>query len=197
LEEVLIFEDAAPWEAWLASHHGQVEGVWLKVGKKSSSNRSITVLEAGDVALCYGWIDSVRRSPDDDYFLQRYSPRRPKGSWSRVNVDRVEALLATGRMREPGLAEVSAAKTDGRWAAAYESQKNTTIPPDVRAALKANKRARDSFDQLGKTERYLMVLPLLKARTSAARAARLQKMINRLGERRPALVRRRAVARAD
>ena len=180
LEEVLTFEDATQWEAWLASHHEQPDGVWVRVSKRGSAKKSITVPEAGDVALCYGWIDSVRRSFDDDYFLQRYSRRRPKGSWSKVNVDRVEALIAAGRLRAPGLAEVNAAKADGRWEAAYESQTNATVPRDVKAALNANKPANDSFDQLGKTDQYLMILPLLKARTPKARAARLQKMIDRL-----------------
>ena len=180
MEEVLTFKDAAQWEAWLASHHAQADGVWVKVSKKGSAKKSITVPEAGDVALCYGWIDSVRRSFDDDYFLQKYSRRRPNGSWSKVNVDRIGALMAAGRLRAPGLAEVSAAKADGRWEAAYESQKNATVPPDVKAALKANQPAKHAFDQLGKTERYLMILPLLKALTPKARAARLQKMIDRL-----------------
>ena len=114
MEAVLSFEDAAQWEAWLVAHHEQPEGVWLKVGKKGSAKKSITAPEAGDVALCYGWIDSIRRSFDDDYFLQKYSRRRPKGSWSKVNVVRVAALMSAGRLRAPGLAEVNAAKADGR-----------------------------------------------------------------------------------
>lgn len=176
----LTFANAGEWEAWLAAHHNQPEGVWLKVRKKSSAKRSITLSDAADVALCYGWIDSVRQSFDGDYFLQRYSRRQPKGSWSKVNVVRVEALIASGRMRAPGLAEVSAAKADGRWQAAYESQKNATVPPDLKAALKANKAAKESFERLGKTDRYLVVLPLLKARTPKIRAARLQKAIDRM-----------------
>ena len=180
LKEVLTFEDASQWEAWLASHHERREGVWVKVSKKSSAKKSITAPGAGDVALCYGWIDSVRRSFDDDYFLQKYSRRRPNGSWSKVNVLRVEALKAAGRMRAPGLAEVNSAKADGRWEAAYESQKKATVPLDVKAALNANKPAKKSFDLLGKTDQYLMILPLLKAQTHKARAARLQKMIDRL-----------------
>jgi uncharacterized protein YdeI (YjbR/CyaY-like superfamily) len=180
LEEILAFEDAEQWEAWLASHHEQPEGVWIKIGKKGSAKKSITAPEAGDMALCYGWIDSVRRSFDGDYFLQKYSRRRPKGSWSKVNVERVDTLMAAGRMRPPGIAEVSAAIADGRWQAAYESQKNATVPPDVRAALQANEPAQHVFDQLGKTDQYLMILPLLKARTPQARAGQLQKMINRL-----------------
>lgn len=180
MEEVLAFEEAEQWEAWLASHHEQAEGIWIKIGKKGSAKKSITAPEAGDVALCYGWIDSVRRGLDGDYLLQKYSRRRPRGSWSKMNVERVEALMAAGRLRAPGLAEVSAAKADGRWEAAYESQKNAAVPPDVKAALKANEPAKLSFDQLGKTDQYLMILPLLKARTPKERAARLEKMIDRL-----------------
>lgn len=178
--EILSFEDAARWDAWLAAHHDQPDGVWVKVRKKGSKKTAITVAEAGDVALCYGWIDSIRKSCDDDFFLQKYSRRRPAGSWSRVNVDRVEALTAAGRMRPPGIAEVDAAKADGRWDAAYEGQKTAIIPPDLAAALKTNKVARDFFNELGKTDQYLVMLPLLKARTPLTRAARLQKVIGEL-----------------
>jgi uncharacterized protein YdeI (YjbR/CyaY-like superfamily) len=179
----LSFEGAEQWALWLASHHAKSRGVWIRVSKKGSTERSITVAEAGDVALCYGWIDSIRRALDGDYFLQKYSPRRPNGSWSRVNVERVEALIAAGRMRAPGLAEVSAAKADGRWDGAYESQRNATVPPDLKAALRANKSAKKAFDQLGKTDRYLTILPLLKARTAQVRAARLNKIIDDLAAR--------------
>lgn len=178
--EVLSFEDVAQWEAWLASHHEQPDGVWVKIGKKGSTKTSITAAEAGDVALCYGWIDSIRKSFDSDYFLQKYSCRRPKGSWSLANVARIEALMAAGRMRPAGLAEVDAAKADGRWEAAYESQKNATVPPDLAAALEANRPAGDFFHQLGKTDQYLVMLPLLKARTPESRSAHLQKMISDL-----------------
>jgi uncharacterized protein YdeI (YjbR/CyaY-like superfamily) len=178
--EVLSFEAAAQWEACLAANHDRAEGAWVKVAKKGSSKRSMTVAEAGEIALCYGWIDSIRRSFDDDYFLQRYSRRRPNGSWSKVNVERAEALLAAGRMRPAGLAEISAARADGRWAAAYQSQRDATVPPDLAAALAANQRAQAAFDRLGKTDRYLIILPLLKARTAKTRAARLRKLIGSL-----------------
>lgn len=176
-EEVLALEDAAGWEAWLASNHDRVNAVWLKIAKKGSGLVSVTNREALDGALCFGWIDGQRRSYDESYYLQRYSRRRPTGSWSRVNVDRVAELIAAGRMREPGLAEVEAAKADGRWDAAYESQRTYSVPPDLTAALAEHPRARASFDALGKTERYVMVLQLLKARTPATRAARLERMI--------------------
>ena len=169
----------------MAAHHDQATGVWVKVAKKGSAHRSITAAEAGEVALCYGWIDSVRRSASDGCFLQRYSCRKPKSSWSRVNVDRAQALIAAGRMRAPGLAEIDAAKADGRWQAAYESQRNATVPPDLIAALAINQAAKDAFNQLGKTDQYLVILPLLKARTPEARAAQLRKTIERLAPNRP------------
>ena len=109
------FSDAAEWEAWLAEHHDQRSDVWLKIAKKGSGHTSVTLTEALDVALCYGWIDSNRRPCDAEYYLQRYSPRRAKSPWSRINVGKVAALVAAGRMREPGLAAVRAAKADGRW----------------------------------------------------------------------------------
>jgi uncharacterized protein YdeI (YjbR/CyaY-like superfamily) len=176
-EEVLAFEDAAQWEAWLAGHHDRVDGVWLKIAKKGSGRTSLTIRDALDGALCYGWIDSQRRSYDESYYLQRYSRRRSTSSWSKVNVDRVEELTAAGRMRPPGLAEVAAAKADGRWDAAYESQRTATVPPDLAAALAQDARAQAAFEALGKTERYAMILQLLKARTPELRAARLQKII--------------------
>jgi uncharacterized protein YdeI (YjbR/CyaY-like superfamily) len=179
-EEILSFEDASQWEAWLADHHERPDGAWLKVRKKGSATKSVTAPEAGDVALCYGWIDGVRRSLDADFFLQKYSRRRPNGSWSKVNVERAERLIAAGRMRPPGLAEIDAAKADGRWDAAYERQRNATVPPDLAAALNANMAAKVSFDRLSKTDKYLTILPLLKARTPKARSARLQKIIDGL-----------------
>ena len=185
MEEALTFTDAAGWDAWLAAHHGQATGVWVKVAKKGWPHRSITAAEAGEVALCYGWIDSVRRSAGDGFFLQRYSRRKPHSSWSRVNVDRAQALIAAGRMRAPGFAEIDAAKADGRWQTAYEPQRNATVPPDLTAALAVNQPAQQAFRRLGKTGRYLVILPLLKSRTPEARAARLRKTIERLAATRP------------
>jgi uncharacterized protein YdeI (YjbR/CyaY-like superfamily) len=175
--EILTFENAAQWESWLAGHYELQAGAWLRIAKKSSGIASVTHVEALDVALCYGWIDSQRKSYDEAYFLQRFSPRRPKSPWSKVNIDKVEALVAAGRMRAPGHAEVQAAKADGRWDAAYESQKNATVPPDLAAALERNEQARGFFDRLDRAGQYAVILRLLTARTPAGRAARLRRMI--------------------
>jgi uncharacterized protein YdeI (YjbR/CyaY-like superfamily) len=177
---IKAFEDATQLEAWLSSHSGLRSGVWLKIAKKGSGQASVTVAEALDVALCHGWIDGQRRGLDESYYLQKYTPRRPGSLWSMVNVRKVEALTAADRMRPRGLAEVEAAKADGRWDAAYESQRNATVPDDLTAALDRSPRAKAVFEGLGRTDRYLVILGLLKARTPEVRAARLEKAIGGL-----------------
>ena len=174
---VIFFRSAAEFEAWLEEHHGLRAGVWLKLAKKASGVPSLTGDEAVDVGLCFGWISGQRMPKDEIYYLQKYVPRRPGSRWSQVNVAKVETLLAAGRMRPPGIAEVEAAKADGRWAAAYESQRNAKVPPDLTAALAANPRAARAFDALGKTAQYAIVLKLLTAPSSAAREARLGKAL--------------------
>jgi uncharacterized protein YdeI (YjbR/CyaY-like superfamily) len=178
--EVLDFADAAGWESWLAAQHEARAEAWLRIAKRHSGIVSITTAEALDVALCFGWIDGQRRGLDDSSFLQRYCPRRPRSSWSKVNVAKIEALSAAGRMRPAGLAEVAAAKADGRWEAAYESQRMAVVPPDLAAALAADARAGAAFEQLGKSDRYQMILPLLKARTPETRAKILARAVARL-----------------
>ncbi len=148
------------------------------IAKKGSPLVSVTISQALDVALCYGWIDSQRKGHDDHSYLQRYSRRRKGSPWSQVNVRRVEALTEAGRMRPPGLAEVELARADGRWAAAYVAQSEFTVPADLEAALDPELRA--VFDALDKTARYLLILPLLKARTPKSRAARLEKALGEL-----------------
>ncbi|MFG1947150.1 YdeI family protein [Nonomuraea sp. NPDC048826] len=177
---MMHFADAAAWEAWLAEHHEDEGGAWLLIAKKGSRVEAPTIGEALDVALCYGWIDSHRKSYDQHCFLQRYSRRRKGSPWSRVNVERVEALTAAGRMRPPGLAEVAAARADGRWDAAYAAQREVTVPDDLAEALAAEPEAAARFESLGKTARYQVILPLLKARTPAGRAARLRKAVDGL-----------------
>jgi uncharacterized protein YdeI (YjbR/CyaY-like superfamily) len=116
--ETITCEDAAAWDAWLADHHGRHEGVWIKIAKNGTGVASMSNDDAVDVGLCWGWISGHRKALDETWFLQRYTPRRPGSNWSAVNVAKVEALTAAGRMRPPGQAEVDAAKADGRWARA-------------------------------------------------------------------------------
>jgi uncharacterized protein YdeI (YjbR/CyaY-like superfamily) len=173
--EALWFVGVDEWDRWLTEHGTSQREAWLRIAKKGASG--LTIDEAGDVAICHGWIDGQRRGLDATHFLQRYSPRRPGSPWSRVNVERVAALEADGRMRAAGYAQVEAAKADGRWAAAYESQRTAAVPDDLAAALAANDRARAAFAALSRSDRYAVFLPLLKARTPTTRETALRRAI--------------------
>jgi uncharacterized protein YdeI (YjbR/CyaY-like superfamily) len=179
--EILDLAGSAEWESWLKRSGDRTEA-WLRIAKRHSGIATITISDALDGALCFGWIDGQRRSLDDVSFLQRYSRRRPRSSWSQVNVAKVEALAAAGRMRRGGLAEVEAARADGRWAAAYEPQRTAEVPADLAAAVAADPAARAVFEGLGRSERYAVILPLLKARTEAARATALARELARLAD---------------
>jgi uncharacterized protein YdeI (YjbR/CyaY-like superfamily) len=178
--EIIAFADAGAFEGWLAEHFLRHEGAWIKVAKKSSGIPTVTDDELVDVGLCYGWVSGQRRSLDEQYYLQKYVPRRPKSLWSQVNVEKVAALVATGRMREPGLAEVRKAQQDGRWAAAYASQKTATVPSDLAALLDAHPDARKAFEALDRTGRYQLILPLLQSLTPETRQARLRRALHLL-----------------
>jgi uncharacterized protein YdeI (YjbR/CyaY-like superfamily) len=177
--EPLELADVEAWDAWLAAHHDRSDEVWLRIARKGSPRALISIGDALDVALCYGWIDSQRRAADAESYLQRYSPRRPASPWSRINMERVEALTEAGRMRGPGLAQVEAAKADGRWAVADAPQREAIVPPDPTAELNRNDRARVAFERLDKSGRSAIALPLLK--TSAnVRARRHRRTIAEL-----------------
>jgi uncharacterized protein YdeI (YjbR/CyaY-like superfamily) len=177
---VIAFGGAGEFEAWLEAHADQQVGVWLKMAKKGSGVPSMTSDEAVDVGLCHGWISGQRKSDDEVYYLQKYVPRRPRSRWSQVNVAKVEELTAAGRMRPSGLAEVEAAKADGRWAAAYQSQRNATVPPDLAAALATSPQATRAFVALDKTQQYAVILQLVTARSTNVRADRLRRAMARL-----------------
>lgn len=178
--DVLEFVDGVAWESWLDANHAKRTEAWLRVGKRHCDLALLAIGDALDGALCFGWIDGQRRAYDDDSFLQRYSRRRKTSSWSKVNVDKVEALTAAGRMHPAGVAEVDAAKADGRWASAYEPQRTAKVPTDLAEALAANADARKAFDDLGKSERYAVMLPVLRARTPAGREKAIAREIARL-----------------
>lgn len=179
--DVLELVDGLAWEAWLAEHHASAPEAWLRIAKKGSGLALVSISEALDGALCFGWIDGQRRGLDDASFLQRYCPRRPRSTWSQVNVDKVAALTAAGRMRPPGVAQVELAQADGRWAAAYERQSTATLPDDLRAALDADPAARAAYDVLGKSEQYAVMLPVLRTTTPAARARAIARAVEQLG----------------
>ncbi|MEZ0276747.1 MAG: YdeI family protein [Roseimicrobium sp.] len=171
------FANATEWEKWLAKQHRKSSEVWLLIQKKGSGGTGLTIGDALDVALCYGWIDSHRRGYDKTHYLQRYSPRRSQSPWSKLNVNRAEALINAGLMQAPGQEQIAVAQTDGRWAAAYEPQRDLNTPPDVTTALAADKQAGKAFELLSKSARYTLFLPVLKATTPEIRARRLKKMI--------------------
>ncbi|MER5210697.1 YdeI/OmpD-associated family protein [Streptomyces sp. NPDC002838] len=171
--EPQAFPSAVALDTWLTAHGALHSGLWVKIAKKDSGLPSVTAAEVNDVALCHGWITGQRKGLDAECYLQKITPRRPGSLWSMVNVRRVRELTAAGRMRPAGLAEVEAAKADGRWEAAYESQREAAIPDDLAAALDQNPSARAAFESLGRTDRYLTMLPLLRARTPDGRATQL------------------------
>jgi uncharacterized protein YdeI (YjbR/CyaY-like superfamily) len=179
---VLPFASTEAWEGWLREHQGD-RGVWLKIAKKTSGIATVTYAEALDVALCYGWIDGQRRSLDETWFLQRFTPRRARSNWSQVNCAKVAQLAAAGRMQERGLSEVERAKADGRWAAAYAAQSKATVPPDLDQALDANPAARDFFATLSGQNRYAILYRIQDAKRPETRAQRIETFVAMLAER--------------
>jgi uncharacterized protein YdeI (YjbR/CyaY-like superfamily) len=173
---VVLFEDSGAFTEWLDAHHGDSPGVWLRLARKGAALRSLTYAEALDVALCYGWIDSQKKSFDEESWLQKFGPRGAKSLWSRINRDKVEALMAAGRMRAAGIAAVEAAKADGRWDAAYDSQRNATVPDDFQAELDRSPAARGFFATLDGANRYAILFRIQTAKPEA-RAGRIAKLV--------------------
>ncbi|MCX6050657.1 MAG: YdeI/OmpD-associated family protein [Chloroflexi bacterium] len=174
---ILPFASVSQWEQWLSEQHDQLDGVWIKIAKKAAGIASVTHDEALDVALCYGWIDGQRNTYDDIFFLQKFTPRRPKSLWSKRNIDKVAMLTAVGRMQPAGLAEVETAKQDGRWAAAYDSPKNMVVPADFLKALEKNQPAQDFFNTLSKSNVYAIAWRLATAKQPATRQRRFDALL--------------------
>ena len=173
----LTFATAADWETWLGRHHADASEAWLRIARKGSGHVTVTHDEALDVALCFGWIDAVRHKLDDDFFLQRFTPRATRSTWSQRNRDKVDTLTATGRMRAAGLAEVERAKADGRWAAAYPGQRTITVPDDLQRELDARPAAAAFFAGLDSRNRYAILYRLQGAKKPETRARRLEKFV--------------------
>jgi uncharacterized protein YdeI (YjbR/CyaY-like superfamily) len=181
-QPILLFASADAWDVWLAEHHADSNGVWVKLAKKGSGIASIKHLDALDVALCHGWIDGQGSVYDDDFWLVRFSPRTARSRWSRVNQGKVAVLIKAGRMRPAGLAAIEAAKADGRWDAAHESQATSTVPDDLQQALDENPQAASVFATLNKGNRFAILLQVGAAKKPETRAARIAKFVAKLSD---------------
>ncbi|MBE2317478.1 YdeI/OmpD-associated family protein [Solirubrobacter sp. CPCC 204708] len=173
------FESRAAWESWLEANHAVVDGVWLRFPKKHTGLPTVDFVEAIEVALCFGWIDGQRKGLDDTHYLQKFTPRRARSKWSQINVARCGELIAAGRMRPPGQAEIDAAKADGRWDAAYAPASRIEVPEDLTAALDAAGVA-DAFAALKSQDRYSILFGLHDAKRPETRARRIAKVIEQL-----------------
>lgn len=175
------FKDHNDWEQWLKANAAG-KGLWLKIAKKDSGIASVNYAQALDVALCHGWIDGQKRGFDAQFFLQRFTPRRPGSLWSKINIGKVEDLIASGRMQAGGLREVEAAKKDGRWEAAYHGSSSMEVPMELAAALAKNRKAKAFFDTLDKTNRYSFCWRVHTARKPETRIARAEKFVAMLAK---------------
>ena len=182
---ILHVEHAAAWADWLDAHAGAASGVWLRLARKASALRSLSYAEALDAALCHGWIDGQRLAHDADSWLQKFTPRGRRSTWSKVNREKAEALISDGRMRAGGLAAVEAAKQDGRWDRAYDSPSRATMPDDFAAALARHPAARAFFDGMSGANRYAMLYRIQTAVRPETRARRIEQFVAMLrrGER--------------
>ena len=174
---VLVFSTPAEFEAWLDDHHAESDGVWLKIAKKGAPEPSVTYAEAVELVLCFGWIDGQRRGLDETHFLQRFTPRRPRGRWSKINRGKAEALVAAGKVRPAGMVEIEAAKADGRWEAAYEGQRAAQIPDDLQRELDAHPVAAGFFAGLDSQNRYAILYRLGEAKKPETRERRMRKFV--------------------
>jgi uncharacterized protein YdeI (YjbR/CyaY-like superfamily) len=180
----IAFASRDDWAEWLTEHHDADEGVWLKLAKKGSGIASVTQAEAVEVALCFGWIDGQAKPVDDDYWLQRFTPRRARSRWSKINRDRATALIERGEMHPAGLREVERAKADGRWDAAYASPSTATVPDDLQAALDADDEASAFFATLDSANRYAILYRVQDAKRPETRVRRIEKYVAMLREHR-------------
>jgi uncharacterized protein YdeI (YjbR/CyaY-like superfamily) len=176
-EEGTPFATAAEWEVWLAEHHADSDGIWIRFAKKASGIESVVYKEAVHEALRYGWIDGHTKRLDDDYYVQRFTPRRARSRWSKINCAKAEALIASGAMQPAGLAEVERAKADGRWDAAYDAPSSATVPDDLRAALDADPRASAFFETIDANNRYAILHRLQEAKKPETRVRRIEKFV--------------------
>ena len=177
-----LFPDRGAWEKWLAAHHATSKGLWLKIAKKNSGISTVSHDGALEVALCYGWIDGQANPFDDEHWLQRFTPRRRRSKWSKINREKAAELIRSGRMKPAGLEEVKRAKADGRWEAAYEGQRAATVPPDLQRELNRSARARKFFASLNSQNRYAILYRIQDAKKPETRRQRIEKFVAMLND---------------
>jgi uncharacterized protein YdeI (YjbR/CyaY-like superfamily) len=178
---ILPFASAADWRAWLEEHHATSPGLWIRIYKKAAGVPSVDYAGALDEALCYGWIDSTKRSYDDASFLQRFSPRKARSAWSKVNRDHVARLEAEARIAPAGLAAIEEARRNGQWEAAYDGSRTMEVPPDFQAELDANPAARTFFEALDRANRYAFLYRIQTAKKPETRERRIGQFLEMLG----------------
>ncbi len=174
---VRSFKNAAAFETWLGKNHAREAELWLKIHKKDSGLPTVTYAEALDVALCWGWIDGLKKSFDESSFLQRFTPRKPKSVWSQVNRRHVARLISAARMTEHGQRQIEAAKADGRWDSAYAPASQMTIPDDLAAAIRADREALATFQALSKQNLFALAIRTRSVKTASARAAKIARFV--------------------
>lgn len=179
---IISFESEAAWEQWLEDNYTDTVGLWMKIAKKESAHTTVLYPEALNVALCFGWIDGQKKKFDDEFWLQKFTPRRVKSLWSQVNRDKVAELIEQGRMREAGHKEIERAKADGRWDAAYSSASMISEPDDFLAALEANPAAKAFYETLNKTNRYSILFQITTAKKAETRQKRIDQFVVMLSE---------------
>lgn len=181
---MLAFTTEADWEAWLSQHYQDPKGVWLRFYKKGSKQPGIVYAQALDVALCYGWIDSQAQKYDEQSYLQKFTPRRKRSPWSKVNREKVGRLISAGRMQPAGQREIDAARADGRWDAAYDAFSRAQVPPEFQALLEANPEAKAFFEQMTQTNRYAVLYRIQTAKKPETRQRRMAQLLDMLKEKR-------------
>lgn len=179
-DPTLTFANQAEWESWLEFNGSVTTGAWLRVAKKTADRQTVSYAEALESALCHGWIDGQKQAESEHYWLQRFTPRRAKSIWSKINKAKAEALISAGRMRPAGMREIDRAKQDGRWDAAYSSASTSTIPDDLQKALDANKKAKAFFATLNSQNRYAILFRIQNVKKAETRAKKVAQFVEML-----------------
>lgn len=174
------FATARAFDAWLRKNHASSDGIWLLIAKAGAEKPTVTYPQAVDIALCHGWIDGQKKALDDQYWLQRFTPRRARSLWSKTNREKAEALIASGRMQPSGMAEIARAQDDGRWQAAYDGARTAVVPPDLQAALDARPEARAFFARLDSANRYAVLWRVQTAKRPETRLRRIEVLVEML-----------------